>query len=120
MTISFHVRHYALYGNFCQVNNHALSQLCVFCSPDRRKESANLCYGDVSPTTVKPCPFIATVTPETPGTFTMATCDPRRELFETRLDRVSGILDVRGDGICPEFHVRNSGQNSRNRHSRCQ
>src|SRR4029077_19761482 len=28
----------------------ALSQLCAFCSPDRRKESANLCYGDVTPT----------------------------------------------------------------------
>jgi hypothetical protein len=27
----------------------ALSQLCAFCSPDRRKESANLCYGDFSP-----------------------------------------------------------------------
>src|ERR1019366_8374369 len=27
----------------------ALSQLCAFCSPDRRKESANLCYRDVTP-----------------------------------------------------------------------
>ena len=26
------------------------SQLCTFCSPDRRKESANLCYGDFAPT----------------------------------------------------------------------
>src|ERR1019366_6789463 len=25
-----------------------LSQLCAFCSPDRRKESAKLCYGDFS------------------------------------------------------------------------
>ena len=28
----------------------ALAQLCAFCSPDRRKESANLCYRDFSPT----------------------------------------------------------------------
>jgi hypothetical protein len=27
----------------------SLSQLCAFCSPDRRKESANLCYGDFAP-----------------------------------------------------------------------
>jgi hypothetical protein len=27
----------------------AFSQLCAFCSPDRRRESANLCYGDVTP-----------------------------------------------------------------------
>src|ERR1039457_998688 len=30
----------------------ALSQLCAFCSPDRRKESANLCNGDLSKVTV--------------------------------------------------------------------
>src|SRR6266705_6546350 len=28
----------------------AFAQLCPFCSPDRRKESANLCYRDFSPT----------------------------------------------------------------------
>ncbi len=33
---------------FCQVDNRALAQLCAFCSLDRRKESANLCYGDVT------------------------------------------------------------------------
>jgi hypothetical protein len=27
----------------------ALSQLCAVCSPDRRKESANLCYRDFTP-----------------------------------------------------------------------
>src|SRR5882724_8954454 len=26
----------------------ALSQLCAFCSPNRRKKSANSCYGDIS------------------------------------------------------------------------
>ena len=28
----------------------ALSQLCAFCSPDRRKESAKLCYRDFATT----------------------------------------------------------------------
>jgi len=32
----------------------ALSQLCAFCSLDRRKGSSNLCYGDVT-TSHKPC-----------------------------------------------------------------
>jgi predicted Zn-dependent protease with MMP-like domain len=29
-------------------SKQAFSQLCAFCSPDRRRESANLCYGDVA------------------------------------------------------------------------
>jgi hypothetical protein len=29
--------------------DQALTQACAFCSPDKRKESANLCYGDISP-----------------------------------------------------------------------
>src|SRR6266478_7696124 len=32
--------------------DQAFTQLCAFCSLDRRKESANLCYRDVSPITV--------------------------------------------------------------------
>ncbi len=32
--------------------NQAISQLCAFCSPDRRTESASLCYGDFSPVTM--------------------------------------------------------------------
>jgi hypothetical protein len=40
----------------------ALSQLCAFCSPDRRKESANLCYRDFSTAPVLPgaCPSCST------------------------------------------------------------
>jgi hypothetical protein len=35
----------------CSCRNQSITQLCAFCSPDRRKESANLCYGDLSSTT---------------------------------------------------------------------
>src|ERR1035438_5041123 len=38
----------------CSCRNQSITQLCAFCSPDRRKESANLCYGDFS--TVIPVP----------------------------------------------------------------
>ncbi len=36
-----------------QLLQTGLSQLCAFCSPDRRKESANLCYRDLSTVTVE-------------------------------------------------------------------
>jgi hypothetical protein len=42
-----HLRHlvWTLTDN---LRKQALSQLCALCSPDRRKESANLCYRDVT------------------------------------------------------------------------
>ena len=38
------------FGKATFITVETISQLCTFCSPHRRKESANFCYQDLTPT----------------------------------------------------------------------
>jgi hypothetical protein len=70
--------------------DQALSQLCAFCSPDRRKESANLCYGDLSTETRSEIVSAAAGEPAPPSEVSLGCCACRflpptqREVLSTK------------------------------------
>src|SRR6266446_131837 len=96
--------------------NQALSQLCAFCSPDRRKESANLCYAMLRQLTGRSRMRIAVN-----RTFTLlcaialsgiASGQSNKTATPTRTFHVEGTIDDPLDAVIPHVEVHFVGYNA--------